>query len=195
MYDKALCLPDKNGIRYTPMIETLLFAVLAFVSIWLYFMALGVMNFKKDPNAMEDHLPGRPARRTIGRKNDDMAKSITYIFVGHAIFSACIYGLLDYKDFLFEMGIGFIAFGGLALSMFLFSPANRLAHAYVNLGQIAVIHFISALSAFLLLGLVLYRYTLSMDEAVSLAIMMVGAMMCFGKMKSAKKAKKEEDIF
>lgn len=179
------------------MVETFLFAILSVVSLWGYFALVGVMDFKKDPNAMEDHLPGRPARRTIGRKNDDMSKSITYIFVGYCVFCMSLYGLLDYKDFLFDIGLGLIGFLGFCIAMFLFSPANRLAHAYVNLGQIGVIHLVCALSSFFILSTVLYGHALSMQNAISLTVMIVGAMLCFSKNSLAikKKVGKEEGEF
>ncbi|PCI00999.1 MAG: hypothetical protein COB76_02345 [Alphaproteobacteria bacterium] len=179
------------------MIETFLFVLVLYLSLWMYFSMLDVMNFKKDPNEMEEHLPGRPARRTIGRKNDDVSKSLLYILVGHMIVATSLYGVLDYKDFLPTFGVSVIACAGLAFSMSLFSPANRLIHAYVNLGHIAVTHVLCGFCAFIAMAAIFYGYTLEMNQAVSIGMMSVGVMLCFGAKPRTitKKKKKEEELF
>lgn len=177
------------------MIETILFVILSYVLLWPYFVALGVMNFKKDPNAMEDHLPGRPARRTIGRKNDDMSKAIVYILFGYVMVILSFYGLLDLKDFLPSFALGLVGFTGLVIAMFLFSPANRLAHAYVTLGHIAVIHLICSICAGLLIVTIQYGYAMTLDHFIGLASIEIGAMLCFlsKPWKVVKKSKDKDD--
>lgn len=179
------------------MIETFLFVLILYLSLWVYFSMLDVMNFKKDPNEMEEHLPGRPARRTIGRKNDDVSKSLLYVLVAYAVVVIALYGVLDYKDFLPGIGLSIVACVGLSFSMFLFSPANRLIHAYVRLGHIAVVHIVCGFAAFVAMSSVVYGYTLTMDQAINIAIINLGAMLCFGYKPKAdiRKKKNEEEIF
>ena len=177
------------------MVETLLFVLVLYFSLWGYFIALRVMDFKKDPNSMEDHLPGRPARRTIGRKNDDVSKGLGVILVGYFLVSIALYGLLDYKDLIPVFMIQVAAFAGLGLSMFLFSYANRLLHAYVTLGQIAVVHVVCATAAFMCVAMILYRYTVSLSEFLTLAMMCVGAMLSFFSRGKPKKINKKEEEF
>lgn len=176
------------------MIETILYAVALLVSLWGYFSFIGGMNFRKDPNAMEEHLPGRPARRTIGRKNEDISKAIIYIFSGYLVVCATIYGLLDYKDLLSVTILVLCSTVAFALTMGLFSPANRSLHAYVDLGGIAVTHFICSISAFLLIVSFFYGYSLDFKTGLGLSTMSLGAMMVWGvKPKNAKRRKKHED--
>lgn len=174
------------------MIESFLFSLVLYMALWPYFIALGVMNFRKDPNAMEDHLPGRPARRTIGRKNDDVSKALFYILVGYIVIGLSLYALLDYKDFLPDYALRAIAFFGLAVGMIVFSPANRLMHAYVTMGQIAVSHLICSLATFVAVITVVYGYRITMDDFMGLAAICLGAMLVFFVKPSVPKKKSAE---
>lgn len=177
------------------MIESFLFSLVLYMALWPYFIALGVMNFRKDPNAMEDHLPGRPARRTIGRKNDDVSKALFYILVGYAVISLSLYGLLDYKDFLPDYALRAIAFCGFAVAMIVFSPANRLMHAYVTMGHIAVSHIICSLATFVGVVTVIYGYRITMADFLGLGSICLGAMLIFfaKPLPSRKKSSKQSD--
>lgn len=180
------------------MIETLLFSLVLFASLWGYFVVLDVMNFTKDPNAMEEHLDGRPARRTIGRKNEDVSKSLFYIYAGYLVLCAGIYGLLDYKDLLSQATLVAVAWFCSVLSMFLFSPANRLMHAYSTLGHISTVHLTCALSAFLVLASVLYGYKVTADHAISMTGMIIGAMLIWSRKPGAiakVRKKQEKEVF
>lgn len=177
------------------MIETLLCVLVLYFSLWGYFIVLGVMNFKKDPNSMEAHLPGRPARRTIGRKNDDVSKGLGVILIGYFLVSVALYGLLDYKDLIPIFMIQLAAFAGLGLSMFLFCYANRLLHAYVTLGQIAVIHVICGMAAFMCVVMVLYGYSVALPDFVAISVMCLGAMLSFYSNGKPRKMKKDEEGF
>lgn len=179
------------------MIETIVFSVILLISLWPFFIYLGVMNFRKDPNAMETPLPGRPARRTIGRKNEDVSKAIAYIFLGYCLVVGGLYGLLNYKDLLPVTAlviIGCIAFG---LAFFLFSPANRLSHAYIDLGHLAVVHLVCSMVAFNIIISVIYGYKAEYSHMAFWTVTVIGAMMIFSRapdieLKKRKAKKKEE---
>ena len=177
------------------MIETLLFILLLYFSLWGYFVALGVMNFKKDPNSMEDHLPGRPARRTIGRKNDDVSKGLGVILIGYFFVSVALYGLLDFKDLVPVIMIQCAAFVGLGIAMFLFSYANRLLHAYIALGQVAVIHLVCAMVAFMCIVTIFYSYSFAFSDYCLIALMCFGAMLSFYSKDKPRKTQKTEEGF
>lgn len=180
------------------MIETIAFSIILLISLWPFFIYLDVMNFRKDPNAMETPLPGRPARRTIGRKNEDVSKAIAYIFLGYCLVVGGLYGLLNYKDLLptaFLILVGCAAFG---VAFFLFSPANRLSHAYIDLGHLAVIHLVCSMAAFNIIAAVIYGYRLGVPDVCSIIVMIIGAMMVFSRSPDIelkkRKAKKKEDF-
>jgi hypothetical protein len=178
------------------MIELILFSILLFALLWPFFIYLGVMNFSKDPNTMEDHLPGRPARRTIGRKNEDVSKSIGYIFVGHALVSIALFALLDFSDLLPGLALTVIAWVAMAVAMFTFSPANRMIHAYANLGHIAVVHLVCMVATFLLVVSIVFGVTINPEQATYIFLMALGGMMTFsGKPNAPKKKQKNEDAF
>lgn len=179
------------------MIETILISIFLFALLWPYFIYLDVMNFKKDPNTMEAHLPGRPARRTIGRKNEDVSKGIGYIFVGYSLINIAIYAFLDYQDLLPSFALGILGWVALAIAMFLFSPANRMMHAYADLGHIAVTHLVAGLSTFLIVIAVVYGYAFEGLQAVYIGLMVIGGMLIFSERPnvSPKKTKLEEEEF
>ena len=177
------------------MLETILFAVVIFALLWPFFIYLDVMNFTKDPSTMEKHLPGRPARRTIGRKNEDVSKSIGYIFVGHALICGAFFAFLNFNDLLPDGALIALAWAAMAIAMFLFSPANRMMHAYSNLGHIAVVHLVCMLSTFIIVISFVYDVKVNIEQAGYLFLMAVGAMMIFsGKPNAPQKKKNEEEI-
>ena len=176
------------------MPETLLFSIFIFALLWPFFMYLDVMNFRKDPNAMEDHLPGRPARRTIGRKNEDMSKAIGYVFVGYILANGALYAFLNYSDLLPLAAYVAMAWLAYAVAMYLFSPANRLMHAYANLGHIAVVHLVATLCSFMILATFIYGYQPTLNDSLCILGCVVGAMMIFSARPNApKKSKSSKD--
>jgi len=168
------------------MILTMLISLLLFLSLWPFFIWLDVMNFKKSENAMEDHLPGRPARRTVGRKNEDVLKSIFGIVIFYVILCSSIYGLpnLGYLISPFLILIGVTVLSGLAV--YFVTPFNRLAHAYATMGQISVIHLCSSLSVFLLTSAILHQNYLTIEKAVTVLVMVLGAMMITSRKQTAR---------
>jgi len=168
------------------MILTLLVSLFLFLSLWPFFVWLDVMNFKKPENAMEDHLPGRPARRTIGRKNEDVLKSIFGIAIFYVMLCGALYGLpyLSYliSPFLILIGVTILS----ALAVYFVTPFNRLAHAYATTGQISVVHLCSSLSSFLLLSAILYQNYLTIEKAVIIVVMILGAMMMTSRKQTAR---------
>jgi uncharacterized protein (DUF486 family) len=178
------------------MIETILLGIFIFALIWPYFVYLDVLNFKKDPNIMETQLPGRPARRTIGRKNEDVSKAIAYVFVGYALTNISFYGLLDYQDLLPSYTLPILGWVGLAMAMFLFSPANRTLHAYANLGHIAIVHFICSITAFLFLASIVYNYQIELMNSIYFLLTVVATMFIFNEKPNVKAVKKsQEEVF
>lgn len=181
------------------MLGTLVFSVLIVIALWPFFIWLGVMNFSKDPNTMEEHLPGRPARRTIGRKNEDVSKSIAYIFLGYLLVTASLYGLLNYKDYVPVTVLVMVGCFGVLIAFFLFSPANRLTHAYADLGHIAVVHLACGLAAGIIVTALIYGYTLVPRDMGALAVTILGAMMVFSRRPDIglrnKKRKKQQEEF
>lgn len=164
------------------MILTIGFSIVLFLSLWAYFMFVGVMNFSKNPDHLETPLPGRPARRTIGRINSDVEKSIFSILVGHAVFILSFYGALEYIHLLPDFAVtGLVIFGGIAMAVVM-TPANRRAHAYMNIGQIAVIHVVCAVSVFCVLGALLNDRYLNFFEMGSIAMIVFGAMMTYSRL-------------
>ena len=144
-------------------------------------MALGVMNFSKDEHVMEDQLPGRPARRTIGRKNGDMAQVILKILGAHLILCGAFYGLPDFRNYLGDaiLMIGVAVVVGIAF--FVVTPANRLGHAYAISGQLAVIHLCCGLSAFTLIGYFLHGNEVTRETMILLFAVAIGTMLIFSK--------------
>jgi len=114
--------------------------------LWFYLIILKILDFTSSRNLMEKQLPNRPARRTIGRVNDDVIKSIMSILLSYFLIFAVFYlgdylGSIIYGTVLNAIGVAFVI-----MSLYLMSPANRRLNAYCNTGHIAVIHFICALS-------------------------------------------------
>lgn len=172
------------------MIEAILFGIVIFGLIWPYFIYLDILNFQKDPNVMEAQLPGRPARRTIGRKNEDVSKAIAYIFVGYAVVNIAFYGVLDYQDLLPSYSLVFVGWLAMAIAMFMFSPANRALHAYADLGHITVVHYACGLSTFIILIAVVYGYSMELSKAGYLFLSIVGAMLIYNQKPNSKPQKK-----
>jgi len=182
------------------MIITIAFSILLLLSLWPFFIYLGVMNFRKDPNAMETPLPGRPARRTIGRKNEDVSRAIAYIFLGYCLVIGGLYSLLNFKDLLPMAALVVIGCIAFFLAFFLFAPANRLSHAYIDAGHLAVVHLVSTMVAFNIIASIIYSYRATPSYMGFLTMVVVGAMMIFSrppdielKKRAAKKKQSEEE--
>ena len=174
------------------MILTIGFSIVLFLSLWAYFMFVGVMNFTQNPDNLETPLPGRPARRTIGRINSDVEKSIWAILSSHAVFVFTLYGTLEYATLLPSFLMTLITLLGGVVMMFMVTPANRRAHAYMNIGQITVIHMVSSLSIFLMVGAVFNEKYLNYQEMGAISLIIMGAMMTYSRLvhRDRKKGKK-----
>lgn len=173
------------------MILSLLFALGLVASLWLYFIRLDIMNFKKNQNDLETPLPGRPARRTIGRINDDIAKGIMTIFAGYIVFALMLYGALNFADLLPINTLAMLACLGMGAAVFIMSPSNRQLHAYAALGHIAVIHLVTSLAAFIGFVAVFYKDYLKMEEMGALTFMVIGAMLVFSRKMRDNRTKRE----
>lgn len=163
------------------MFETIVFSIVLIIALWPYFISLEVMNFKKDPNAMETPLPGRPARRTVARKNEDVSKAIAYIFLGYGLIVMGLYAFLNFKDLLPTSMLVIIGCAAFFVSFFLFSPANRLSHAYIDLGHLAVVHLVCGFSVFNIVSSLIYGYALTPFDMGVIATMVFGAMLTFSR--------------
>ncbi len=164
------------------MILTIGFSIVLFLSLWAYFMFVGVMNFAQNPDNLETPLPGRPARRTIGRINSDVEKSIWAILSSHAVFVFTLYGTLEYSTLLPSFILTLIVLLGGVVMMFMVTPANRRAHAYMNIGQITIIHMVSSLSIFLTIGAIFNEKYLNYQEMGAVSLIIVGAMMTYSRL-------------
>ena len=168
------------------MLFTLLFSAGLFLSLWPYLVMLGVFDFKKNPNTMEKPLPDRPARRTIGRKNEDVAKVISVILFFHFILYGAFYGLIEIQ-YLLPDALILLIVGVVGATMFyVVTPANRMGHAYLTFGQIAIIHFICSFVAFTVLSLFLYGNHVSFERMMDIGLFVLAAMMIFSKRLEAK---------
>lgn len=163
------------------MIFTILIPILIFASLWPYFMVLDIINFKKPESMTEPHLPDRPARRTMGRKNSDVVKSIISILISYIILCAAFYGLPNYRSFLSDELLFVIVVAASGFAFWMVTPSNRALHAYLTTGQIAVIHLCCSLTAFIPISGLLYQNYISPWTSVLLLIIVVGAMLTFSK--------------
>ncbi len=164
------------------MILTIGFSIFLFLSLWAYFMFVGVMNFTQNLDNLEIPLPGRPARRTIGRINSDVEKSIWAILLPHAIFVLTFYGMLEYSQLLSDVLMAVLVVIGGVVVIFVMTPANRRAHAYMNIGQITIIHMVSSLSIFLTIGAIFNDKYLSYQEMGAFSLIILGAMMTYSRL-------------
>lgn len=163
------------------MILTLFFSIVIFASLWPYFVALDVMNFKKSDTMMEDHLPGRPARRTIGRKNGDVIKGILAILGCYIILCGTFYGLPSFRNVLSDNFMLMIVIGLSAYAFYMVTPHNRALHAYVTTGQIAVIHICCSLSSYTVWSAILHDNHVTIGTAIFLSTMVLGTMLIFSR--------------
>ncbi len=163
------------------MIITLCIAVIIFASLWPYFIMLDILNFKKSDTMMESHLPGRPARRTIGRKNGDVIKSIVTILTGYIILCGTFYGLPSVRSVLSDHILISIVIGLSGFAVYMMTPSNRLAHAYATTGQIAVIHLCCSLSSFILWSALLHGNHVTIGKSILLLAMVAGSMLIFSR--------------
>lgn len=163
------------------MILTLVFSILIFASLWPYFIALDVINFRKAENTLENHLPGRPARRTIGRKNSDVIKGIIAIFVCYIILSGTFYGLPYFRGFLGDTFLFIVVVGLSAYAFYIVTPSNRALHAYATAGQIAVIHMCSSVSSYTILSVFLHGNVWMVNQMMAISAMVLGIMFIFSR--------------
>jgi hypothetical protein len=163
------------------MILSLVFAIALFALLWPYLSWVSILDFKHDPSDMESHLPGRPARRTIGRINDDVTKGLFTIFGGYLVICAALYGglsLLNYFPFagyLFLSSVAFIA------AIFSISPATRQCHAYMSLGHLSVIHVVSSIAACIACMAVFHHDFISLKESIGIVALVFGGMLIFSR--------------
>lgn len=163
------------------MILSLIFSFVMFASLWPYFMALGIFDFKKNSNEMETPLPGRPARRTVGRINDDMTKGIFAIFAGYIVFAGVFYGTINFSSLLPNMILSIACIIGVMVAIFMMTPSNRQCHAYSNLGHIVVIHLVCSISAFIVFSTFFYDDYLTINEMIALSVIILGSMLTFSR--------------
>ncbi len=163
------------------MILTLLFSAGLFFALWPYFIFLGVLDFKRNQTVMEKPLSDRPARRTIGRKNEDIIKVLSAILFFHFVLYGAFYGMVEMKNLLTH-SILLIILGVLGAVMFYsVIVANRLGNAYLSIGQLSVIHFICSFVAFSTLSLFIYDNHVSIERMYIIAALVLGAMLMFSK--------------
>jgi hypothetical protein len=163
------------------MILSVVFSLLLVCSLWPYLAMLSIINLKKHRNEMETPLPGRPARRTIGRINDDMSRGILSIYAGYIVFTVAFYGTLNFSGLVSDTTLMGVCIVALAVVMFIVSPYNRQCHAYANLGHIIVIHLVTSLSA--MIGFMALFYGAYADFAMmgGVCAMVLGAMCMFSR--------------
>ena len=159
------------------MIITLLFGLGVFASLWPYLGIMGALNFKKSENAMEEHLPGRPARRTIGRKNEDIMKAIFGILMFHVILCGALYGMPELRQFMNDgVMIGFVLLL-CGWAVYNVTSYNRMAHAYVTTGQLSIMHLCCSLCAFIAWSVFLHGNYFGFDRILALFVLIIGAML------------------
>ncbi len=163
------------------MLFTLLFAAGLFLSLWPYFVVMGVFDFQCNPNTKEKKLPDRPARRTIGRKNEDVAKVISTILAFHFILYGAFYGLIEIQHLMPDALILLIIAVIGAAMFYTVTPANRMGHAYLSSGQIAIIHFICSFVAFTVLSLFIYDNVVSTEKMLYIGAFVLSTMLIFSK--------------
>lgn len=161
------------------MIITLIFAVLLVIALWPYFALINVFDFKRNPGEMEKKIDGLPSRRTILRKNTDVAKAISGIVVAQFILNCAFYLTPELRPFLSNFALVLIVVIASGLALYIMTPANRMAHAYMTMGQILIIHVVSGLSIFYVLSALVYGNYLDWADVVKIGIFILGAMIMF----------------
>ena len=161
------------------MIITLLFSALLVIILWPYFALINVFDFKRNPGEMEKKIDGRPARRTILRKNTDVAKAISGIVVAQFILNCAFYLTPELRSFLSNFALVSMVVIAAGLALYIMTPANRMAHAYMTMGQILIIHVVSGLSIFYVLSAVAYGNYLDWADVVKISVFIIGAMIMF----------------
>jgi hypothetical protein len=163
------------------MILSLIFSIVLIISLWLYFSFLKVLVFQVSTSTMEPKMKGRPNRRTVGRRNDDVTKAILSIFSGYFIICFSLYVLPDFERYL-QGGMDLILkIVGVGAAMFLISPVCRSVNAYIELCHIGVIHFVASLSAGIAVAGLFYDFQISVAQGIAVTVMVVGAMMTFSR--------------
>jgi len=163
------------------MMIALAFSLGLFLSLWPYFIYLGAFEFKNNPNTPETPLDGRPSRRTIGRKNEDMMKAIFTITAFYILFYFLFYWGINDRFLLGQALLLLVIAGGGVMSFYSVALSNRLVHAYLSLGQITVIHLVCGVSVFIALSVVFSGFALSVPQMQALAALVIGAMLMFSK--------------
>ena len=163
------------------MITTIIFSSLLFLALWPYFVFVGALDFKRNPNTIEKQLSDRPARRTIGRKNEDIVKILTAILFFHFLLYGAYYTVIEFRTLLGQVGMFSVLAVLGAATFYTVSKANRLGNAYLSVGQLAVVHFVCAFVAFTVLSLFLYDNEVSVENMKYIAGIVIGAMLMFSK--------------
>jgi uncharacterized protein (DUF486 family) len=161
------------------MILTCLFSILLFASLWPYFIAIGLLKLKYEPNEREPKIIGRPNRRSVHRKNSDIVKCATSIFGAYIIFNAVLYGIPDLRGLIPTDAIIAIVVIILAFVFATLPIVNRYGHAYLGTGQLMVVHAVSAISTFHIFYAVIYDNFLSFQHMGAIALTIFGLMVMF----------------
>lgn len=161
------------------MIITLLFSAFLLAILWPYFALINVFDFQRNPGEMEKKIDGRPARRTVLRKNTDVAKAISGIVVAQFILNCAFYLTPVLRDFLSNFSIVSLVVILSAVALFITTPANRMAHAYMSMGQILIIHLACGLSIFYALSAIAYGNYLEWKDIAQISLFVTGAMIMF----------------
>jgi|GEM_PF-2384819 len=163
------------------MIISIGLSLLFILSLWGYLSLIRVFVFNGNLNLPEPRMNDRPNRRTIGRRNDDMTACVLKIVLSYAIIVGGFYILprflpenLEFFDIILRLAL-------VALGMFILAPASRVMHAYIDLGHIVVVHFVSCMAITILIAGLIYNYELLIDDVVAYTLMVVGAMACFSR--------------
>jgi len=163
------------------MILSLIVAFVLLLTLWPYFAYLNVIVFQKNTSSIEPKMKGRPNRRTVGRRNDDVTKAILAIFSGYILICIGFYVIPDYERILQgEMDV-ILKMIAIALGVFLISPVCRSANAYIELCHIAVIHVVVSISAAIAISGFFYGFSISINQIGAVGLIALGAMLTFSR--------------
>jgi len=161
------------------MYLTIIFSILIFFSLWPYLSHLKILNFRDSPTLGERALSDRPARRTIGRQNEDVLKSITAILTAYTILFFTFYTVPELRYSTNDVVVMTLVTILSAVAFYIMTPANRIIHAYVRIGHIATIHFVTGISTFTSLSAILHGNYLEMNRMILIVVLIIGAMLVF----------------
>lgn len=163
------------------MILSLAFAFGIFVLLWPYFVVLHVMDFNKNPETKEPQLQGRPARRTVGRINSDVAKTIYAVYGFYIVLCGAFYGTPELRGTIPDTALLFIITGLSAFGFYFVEKANRRAYAYLTMGQIVVIHLCCSVSSFAAFNYFVHGNEIQIETSLALVGLAVGMMLIFSR--------------